>query len=169
MAADLPKGKRVAVLVKPTVLELDGALAAGFEYFQIHFGYDTPTAAIAAWARTVGVDRLWLAPKLPPEMDVPEKFLPLAPFFLLDTYQPDGFGGSGRTSDWPKFARHQLAHPDNTWILSGGLKPQNIAAALRHSGARFVDVNSGIESAPGVKDHVKLAAFVASLARAQTI
>ena len=50
-----------------------------------------------------------------------------------------------------------------TWILSGGLNPVNIGDALRQSGARFVDVNSGVESAPGVKDHGKLQRFVEKL------
>jgi phosphoribosylanthranilate isomerase len=52
------------------------------------------------------------------------------------------------------------------WILAGGLNPQNIGAALAATGTRWVDVNSGIESAPGVKDHAKLQAFVTALRQA---
>jgi phosphoribosylanthranilate isomerase len=54
-------------------------------------------------------------------------------------------------------------HPENFWILAGGLGPQNIGDAVAQSGARFVDVNSGVESAPGVKDEAKLERFVAAL------
>jgi phosphoribosylanthranilate isomerase len=90
-------------------------------------------------------------------------WLPLAETFLLDTFHAEKFGGTGRTGDWEKFARHQQAHPQKTWILSGGLNPENIGEALRRSGARFVDVNSGVESAPGAKDHAKIELFVAAL------
>ena len=166
MASSLPKGKRVAVMVSPTEGELTDAMAAGFDYFQIHFPLETSLAKVADWSRMVGPDRLWLAPKLPPEVDIAAEFLPLASFFLLDTFQATGgFGGSGKTGDWPKFARHQKSHPEKSWILSGGLNPENITEALRQSGARFVDVNSGVESKPGVKDHAKLKAFVAALAQ----
>ena len=63
--------------------------------------------------------------------------------------------------------RHQAAHPERVWILAGGLNPDNIGDALRSSGARFVDVNSGVESAPGVKDQEKLKRFVVRLHEAR--
>ena len=108
-------------------------------------------------------ERLWLAPKLPPGVDVAPALLPFAKHFLLDTFHAEGFGGSGKTGDWGKFSRHQAAHPAKTWILAGGLNSENIGEALHASGARFVDVNSGVESAPGVKDHAKLKRFVVRL------
>ena len=48
------------------------------------------------------------------------------------------------------------------WLLSGGLDPDNVAEAIALTGARGVDVSSGVESAPGVKDEDKIAAFVAA-------
>ena len=51
---------------------------------------------------------------------------------------------------------YQAAYPQKNWILSGGLKPENVAAAIKATGAKFIDVNSGVESSPGVKDHAKL-------------
>ena len=89
--------------------------------------------------------------------------LAVAKFILLDTFHAEGFGGSGKTGDWGKFARHQAAHTHNFWILAGGLNAENIGDALRLSGARFVDVNSGVEAAPGVKDEAKLKRFVVRL------
>ena len=71
--------------------------------------------------------------------------------------------GTGRTGDWGKFRRHREAHPTHAWILSGGLNPANIGEALVETGARSVDVNSGVESAPGVKDPAKLRAFAEAL------
>ena len=168
MAKRLPERRKVAVLVEPTPVELATANRAGFDFFQIHFRHDLPTTTVAAWAETVGINRLWLAPKLPPEVDVPAALLPLAKFFLLDTFHADKFGGTGVTGDWQKFTRHLQAHPKKVWILSGGLNPENIGAALRQSGAKFVDVNSGVESAPGVKDLEKLKRFVVRLHESRT-
>lgn len=168
MQARLPDGrKRVAVMVEPDDVALAAAQAAGFDLFQIHFRAETDLAVVAAWSRRVSPARLWLAPKRPPGSPFDERWLPLAGTFLLDTYHQHGFGGSGRTGDWAGFARLRAAHPQNTWILAGGLNPANIAEALAQSGARAVDVNSGVEAAPGLKDHAKLASFVEALRRAR--
>jgi phosphoribosylanthranilate isomerase len=168
MQGGLPPRKKVAVCVTPAVAELRDFAAAGADLFQVHFPHDTPLETLRAWSQTVGPKRLWLAPRLPPHFDVASAWLPLAETFLLDTFQAEKFGGTGRTGDWDKFARHQRAHPAKTWILSGGLNPENIGEALRQSGAHLVDVNSGVESAPGVKDHAKLEAFAAALLRASS-
>ena len=160
LAQPLTTPRKVAVSVEPTLAELAQMSAAGFDFFQVHFRADVPASTVASWAETVGVNRLWLAPKLPPALDVPAVLRPLAGTFLLDTFDAEKFGGTGRVSDWGKFARHQQADPTKTWILSGGLTPDNIGDALQQSGAQFVDVNSGVESAPGVKDHGKLEALV---------
>lgn len=168
LAQRLPDRRRVAVSVEPALDELAAMQAAGFDFFQIHFRSETPLATVAAWSERVGREKLWLAPKLPPASDVAAELLPLAKYFLLDTFHEGGFGGSGRTGDWEKFARHQAAHPAQKWILAGGLNPENIGEALRASGARFVDVNSGVEVAPGVKDHEKLKRFVIALHRARS-
>jgi phosphoribosylanthranilate isomerase len=163
LAGSSPKGKRVAVSVAPAIEDLRAFQAAGADFFQIHFPQETPLDTVRAWSETVGPANLWLAPRLAPAADVPEALLPLAGVFLLDTFSPDKFGGTGKTGDWAKFARHRKSYPDKTWILSGGLNPHNIAQALAESGARWIDVNSGVESAPGVKDHAKIEAFVRGL------
>lgn len=163
-SARLPAREKVAIIVSPTAAELAVAAAAGFDRFQVHFPLETELAVVGSWADTVGVSRLWLAPKLPPADDVPAALLPFAETFMLDTFHAGGFGGSGKTGDWAKFARHALRHEDKAWILAGGLNPDNIAVAVTRSGARFVDVNSGVESAPGVKDAAKLRRLVANLA-----
>lgn len=169
MAPRLPERRKVAVAVEPTVEELAAFKAAGFDFFQIHFRPEHVSAArLAEWSGVVGAERLWLAPKLRPEDDVSEATLQSAKFVMLDTFHADRFGGSGQTGDWAKFVRHQTAYSKNTWILAGGLNPLNIGDALRSSGARFVDVNSGVESAPGVKDETKLKSFVVALHRAAT-
>ena len=168
MAPRLPARRKVAVSVEPKTEELAWMRDAGFDYFQIHFRPETTESQLAEWSQVVGAKHLWLAPKLPPGADVTPAALALAKFILLDTFHVGGFGGSGQTGDWMKFACHQAAHPENFWILAGGLNPGNIADAIAQSGARFVDVNSGVESAPGVKDEAKLRRFVVALHQAAT-
>lgn len=163
MAPRLPERRKVAVSVEPTLGQLTAMRDAGFDYFQIHHALAVPPETLTAWSQVVGRERLWLAPKLPPSVAVPADVLAAAKFILFDTYQPGGFGGSGKTGDWSGFARQQAAHPDHHWILAGGLNPENIGAAMEASGAKFVDVNSGVESAPGVKDEAKLKRFVIAL------
>jgi len=163
MTARLPERRRVAVSVEPSAEDLSAMTRAGFDFFQIHFGVGIDAARLEEWAVIAGRDRIWLAPKLPPKTDVPAGVLASAQTILMDTFHASGFGGSGLTGDWTKFARHRAAFPDHTWILAGGLNETNIGAALAASGARFVDVNSGVESSPGVKDEAKLRCFAEAL------
>jgi phosphoribosylanthranilate isomerase len=166
MAKRLPERHRVAVTVEPSRDALQAMRDAGFNHFQVHFRHDMPLGKIEGWTHAVGAEALWLAPKLPPDVDVPVSLLGLSRGILLDTFDPALFGGTGRTGDWSKFKRHRQRQPGKTWILSGGLNPENIGEALAKTGARFIDVNSGVESAPGVKDHAKLKAFAAAVRKA---
>jgi phosphoribosylanthranilate isomerase len=85
-----------------------------------------------------------------------------ADMFLLDAKPPPGAdraGGHGRPFDWSIL---QGFDPGKPWVLSGGLTPDNVAEAVRVSGAKAVDVSSGVEASPGVKDAAKVRAFVAA-------
>ena len=166
MLPRLPDRRKVAVSVEPTVAELSAMRDAGFDFFQIHFGPNTTDAQLTAWSRVVGEKHLWLAPKVPPGESVSAAAVAVAKFILFDTFTPDGFGGTGKTGDWASFVRHQNAHTKNFWILAGGLNPENIGEALKQTGARLVDVNSGVESAPGIKDEAKLKRFVLGIHQA---
>jgi phosphoribosylanthranilate isomerase len=167
MGPRLPERRKVAVCVEPTAEELTAYREAGFDFFQIHYRPEAVgSEQLTEWSQLVTEKRLWLAPKLPPEAEVPAAALALAKFIVLDTFHAGGFGGSGRTGDWAKFARVRKAHRRNFWVLAGGLSPETIGPALRESGAKFVDVNSGIESAPGVKDFSRMKAFMVALHRA---
>jgi phosphoribosylanthranilate isomerase len=66
-------------------------------------------------------------------------------------------GGNGLAFDWRLLVGRKWLRP---WMLAGGLTPDNVAEAVRLTGARQVDVSSGVESAPGVKDAARIAAFV---------
>ena len=166
MAGRLPERHMVAVTVEPDPGALLAMRDAGFDHFQVHFRHDLPLGRIEGWTHAVGAESLWLAPKLPPEVDVPASWLGLSRGILLDAFDASLFGGTGRTGDWSKFRRHSQQQPGRTWVLSGGLTPENIGEALLSTGARFVDVNSGVESAPGVKDHARLKAFVVAVHKA---
>lgn len=77
---------------------------------------------------------------------------------LFDAYIEGEYGGTGHTFDWNMLPENLNGH----WILSGGLTAENIARALAATGAKTVDVSSGVESAPGIKDGSKMAAFLAA-------
>ena len=81
---------------------------------------------------------------------------------LIDAKPPKGAalpGGNGLTFDWRLVAQRRWLRP---WMLAGGLTAANVAEAVRLTKARQVDVSTGVESAPGVKDHARIAAFVAA-------
>ena len=69
-------------------------------------------------------------------------------------------GGNGVPFDWRLLAGRRWLRP---WMLAGGLTAANVAEAVRLTGARQVDVASGVESAPGTKDHAKMAAFMTAV------
>ncbi|MDQ2971574.1 MAG: phosphoribosylanthranilate isomerase [Pseudomonadota bacterium] len=79
--------------------------------------------------------------------------------FVLDGHAPGAQGGQGRTFDWARVPRDL----DRPMILAGGLKAGNVAEAIRRVRPWAVDVASGVESAPGIKDHDKLRAFFAAV------
>lgn len=88
-----------------------------------------------------------------------------ADHLLLDAKAPKGAtysGGHGVAFDWTLLADRVFRHP---WFLAGGLNPDNVAEALRITGAPMVDVSSGVESAPGVKDAGRIAAFIEAVRR----
>jgi len=68
-------------------------------------------------------------------------------------------GGNGVSFDWRLLAGRHWLRP---WMLAGGLTPENVAEAVRATGARQVDVSSGVEAMPGVKDPARIAAFIAA-------
>ena len=155
--------KKVAVSVEPTFDELRELVSASFDFHQIHFGSDVKAETVASWSRITGPGKLWLAPRLPPGAKLQDELLSYAETFLWDTYHPTKLGGTGKTGDWVEFKRCRGAYPGKQWILSGGLTPENIFLAVTATGTKFVDVNSGVEQAPGIKSPAKLQALVLAL------
>jgi phosphoribosylanthranilate isomerase len=82
-------------------------------------------------------------------------------YHLLDTHQPGRWGGTGATFDWELVAQRRSTVP---FVLSGGLTPENVAAAIAATSPFAVDTASGTEARPGAKDPEKLRAFAAAVA-----
>jgi phosphoribosylanthranilate isomerase len=164
LLAAIPSGQRVAVNVAPAPGQLKKLQGHGFDFFQVHYDpSEVAETVLHGWKDEVGAERLWLAPRLPPGQVFPASALQAASTLVLDTYQKGTYGGSGRTGDWSHFRALSEAHARHHWVLSGGLRPENIRTALRSSGAKTMDVNSGVESAPGIKDAVLLDLLFANL------
>jgi len=120
------------------------------------------TAARAADIRTRFGRETWVAIAVRTQADLAEAtgHVGAADRLLYDAKTPPGAalpGGMGLRFDWSLLDgfRHPLP-----WALSGGLDPANVADAIARTGAPLVDVSSGVESAPGVKDVDKIAAFL---------
>lgn len=84
---------------------------------------------------------------------------------LLDTPTPDR-GGSGVTFDWAIAMEARRRRPDRKLVLAGGLRPENVASAIGAVAPWAVDVASGVERAPGIKDTARVRAFVEAARRA---
>jgi len=89
-------------------------------------------------------------------------FQDMAAMILFDAKAPETLagalpGGNGLSFDWTLLGGKSNGFP---WMLSGGLTPDNVAAAIRVTGAQLVDVSSGVESAPGVKDIFRIRNFI---------
>jgi phosphoribosylanthranilate isomerase len=86
----------------------------------------------------------------------------VADMLLFDAKPPKGAdraGGHGTAFDWTLLKDRRFSRP---WFLAGGLNPENVARAIALSGAPMVDVSSGVESVPGIKDAARIAQFIAA-------
>ncbi len=157
----IPDGRRVMVDVAIDCDVLRSRLDLGFDYYQIHFDpSSTPLETVRTWSEIVTPSRLWLAPRLKPEESFPEQLLPFATTFLIDAYKEGAYGGTGVKGDWSFFKKLKGICKDKRLILAGGLNPENAKDALTATAAEVLDFNSGVETAPGLKDLSKMAAVI---------
>ena len=154
---------KVGLFVDPDDATLDAVLAAvPLDLIQLH-GREAPERVAMVRARTglpvlkaVGVAGA-------ADLARARGFEGAADLLLLDARAPKGAdrpGGHGAAFDWGLLGGFAPGLP---WMLAGGLAPGNVARAVRATGARQVDVSSGVESAPGVKDAGLIEAFAAAL------
>ncbi|MGC8202065.1 phosphoribosylanthranilate isomerase [Aliiroseovarius sp. PTFE2010] len=161
LAVDVPVGiAKVALMVNPSDDDLDAITGAvPLDMIQLH-GSESPRRVSEVRAHTglpvmkaIGIaDAADLA-----QIDA---YAPVADQLLIDAKPPrsaDLPGGNGLSFDWRLLqTRKYWTKP---WMLAGGLTPDNVAQAVRLTGAKQVDVSSGVESAPGIKDAALIRAF----------
>lgn len=130
------------------------------DWVQAH-GDESParTAQLRQFAQKGVIKALGIA--RPEDFAQVAAFEPAAEMLLFDAKPPPGGlpGGNALAFDWAILAGRRFGRP---YFLSGGLNPENVAEAIAASGASFVDVSSGVESAPGLKDPNKIAQFLAA-------
>ena len=153
---------KVALTVDADDATLDAIVAeVPLDMLQLH-GHETPERVAELRARyglpvmkALGVaDEADLAAVL--------DYALVADQLLIDAKPPRNAvlpGGNGLTFDWRLLVGRKWLVP---WMLAGGLVAENVAEAVRLTGARQVDLSSGVESAPGVKDAARIAAFMAA-------
>ena len=155
----------VALLVDPTDDEIRAVVkAAEAEAVQLH-GSETPERVAAVKALT-GLQVIKALPVASRTDVAAAAAYAAADLILFDAKPPseaDRPGGNGATFDWNLLSGIDLGKP---WILSGGLTAENVAAAIKKTGAPGVDVSSGVEHAPGVKDMAMIGAFVSAASSA---
>ena len=161
LAAPLGLAK-VALVVNPSDAELDAITATvPLDMVQLH-GRETPERVAEVKARfglpvmkAVGIADGDDLPKL-------ESYFGVADQILVDAKPPKGGelpGGNGLSFDWRLIAGRRWPCP---WMLAGGLTPENVAEAVKMTGAKQVDVSSGVEDAPGQKNAELIQKFVQS-------
>jgi phosphoribosylanthranilate isomerase len=144
----------VGVFVDPTLDELAAAAEdEGLTMLQLH-GDEGPALCREA-ARRTGC-KIIKATRVRSAAHVRAAEAFRTDFHLLDAHTAGVRGGSGESFDWELLAARRSTVP---LILAGGLRPDNVAEAIAAARSFAVDVASGIESAPGVKDHALMAAF----------
>ena len=124
---------------------------AGFDVYQFH-GDETPKFCAAFGENYIKAIRVKDAGSL----DSVELYDTDA--FLFDSYSPDAYGGTGENFAWDILSHRKLG--GKFVILSGGLNSDNVRDAIRAVNPYAVDVSSGVESSPGIKDHLKLKRFM---------
>ena len=154
------KAKTVAVLVNPgdkQVKKVVDQLAPDF--IQLH-GRETPDRVRTLWKRYhIPVIKAFAISSARDIADT-ARYGRTAAMFLLDAKAPKDTkqaGGHGLAFDWGLLKDAKL---DKPWVLAGGLTPDNVAEALAQTHAKILDVSTGVESAPGIKDTQKIAAFI---------
>ncbi|THD58446.1 phosphoribosylanthranilate isomerase [Phenylobacterium sp.] len=160
------KAKLVAVMVDPDDAELDRvAQVLQPDLIQLH-GKETPARARAVGQRTgAGIVKV-LAVSEAADLAAAADYETVVEHLMFDTKPPKGAdrpGGHGAAFDWSLLAGRRFQRP---WFLAGGLDPWNLGEAVRLSGAPILDVSSGVERGPGLKDPALIAAFLDAAKRA---
>jgi len=160
------RAKVTALLVDPTDAQVDAVLRGlAPDLIQLH-GKESParTREIAMRAGCGLIKALPVAEAS--DLAAAQAYEGLVEHLMFDAKPPKDAalpGGAGRAFDWTVMAGRRFSRP---WFLAGGLDPWNVAEAARVSGAPLVDVSSGVERGPGLKDPALITAFLDAVRRA---
>ena len=160
------RARIVAVTVDPDDALLDRLMATlGPDLIQLH-GKESTSRAAAVAART-GAEVIKALPvSEASDLQAASAYEAVAAHLMFDAKPPRDAalpGGLGAAFDWDLLSGREFARP---WFLAGGLDPWNAAEAARRSGAPLLDVSSGVERGPGVKDPALISAFLEAVRRA---
>jgi phosphoribosylanthranilate isomerase len=161
LAVTVPVGIcKVALVVDATNAELDVITkTVPLDMLQLH-GEETPGRVIEIKER-YGLPVMKVIGVMDAaDLDALDAYGRVCDQILVDAKPPKNAelpGGNGLTFDWRLIAGRRWTTP---WMLAGGLTSQNVAEAIKLTGATQVDVSSGVEMAPGVKDNTRIAAFI---------
>jgi phosphoribosylanthranilate isomerase len=162
LAARKGAAKSVAVMVDPTEPELAAVLTAMRpDFIQLHGG-ESPERCLDA--RSYAMEGVWkaLGVSVAADLDRAARYRGFVDGLVFDAKPPkdaDRPGGLGAAWDYSLLDGHDAGAP---WLLAGGLTVETVGEAIAQSGAQGVDVVSGTESAPGVKDAGLIRAFIAA-------
>ncbi len=166
LALQVPSGiAKVALTVNADDTFLDTLTATvPLDMLQLH-GSETPERVSQIRARYGLPVMKAIGIREAADLEAIDTYSEVADQLLIDAKPPRGAdlpGGNGAAFDWDLLANRK--YWTVPWMLAGGLTPENVAEATAKTGAKQVDLSSGVESAPGVKDHALMQAFAAALA-----
>lgn len=160
LLAECDDVRRVGVVRADATEEFAAIVSSAvIDIMQLHA--DPQTSAIDA-AYEAGITEVWPVTRIEGSNlpDVAAALLRADGVVVLDTKSPSGLGGTGTSFDWDAIADlPALRQRRSRIVLAGGLNSRNVGAAIRALGPDVVDVSSGVESAPGVKDHAEMRRF----------
>jgi phosphoribosylanthranilate isomerase len=148
--------KSVAVTVLRSPEDLRSLMELGADYVQLHGELNLLMSLAPLCAeRAIGA----VNAKLPNALELALECSKLFGMILVDSLRSNGLGGSGEAHDWglSRIIRDRLQKPI---ILAGGLTPDNVATAVKIVNPYAVDVSTGVEASPGIKDSEKVSMFI---------
>ena len=153
------KAKRVGVFVNPTVSEVIKLVSQhSLDYVQLHG--NEPLEVVAELANRVPIIKAFGVAETF-DFEVSKPYEPYVEYFLFDTLTPF-FGGSGQKFNWQKLAEYKGG---KSFLLSGGIQPEDakMLGTLEHKRFAGIDINSGFEDSPGVKNIELIKSFLSDI------
>jgi len=153
---------KVALTVDADDALIDRIATLPMDMIQLH-GHEPPERVAEVRARTGLPVMKAIGVRVGADLEAVHRYAPVADQLLIDAKPPEGAsrpGGNALSFDWTLLTGRRWPLP---WMLAGGLTPENAARAVLRTGATQLDVSSGVESAPGVKDPERMRAFLAAV------